>query len=124
MNDSCYRRTPAVVDVGHGPGNGTGCRDTSKERGYDVGHSLCDQLHVRVVPFADHTIGNGCGQQGFDGAQHGNGKCGGEQQADAFEIEPDRICLGELAVYLEPVADRFNSGDPKIVLHHEHDNGH
>ena len=56
MDDTCDRRTSAIVDVGHRTGNGTCSRNTAKQRRNDVGYTLTNELCVRVVMVADHTV--------------------------------------------------------------------
>ena len=66
---------PAVVDIGHGTGNGSGDRDSPEERNHDIGGSLCDKLGIGVGLVASYTVGDGSRQKGFYGSQYGDGKC-------------------------------------------------
>lgn len=50
---------PAVVDIGHGTGNGSGDRDSPEERNHDIGGSLCDKLGIGVGLVAGYTVGDG-----------------------------------------------------------------
>ena len=56
MDNTRHGRTTAVVDVRHRTGDSTGCRDSAEERHYHVRHTLRDQLRVRVMAVADHTV--------------------------------------------------------------------
>ncbi len=60
MDNSCHRCPPAVIDVGHRTGNGSGGGDTTEERGDDIGSALCDQLHIGVVLLSCRPIGYCC----------------------------------------------------------------
>ena len=51
--------TPAVVDIGHGTGNGSGDRDSPEERNHDIGCSLCDKLGIGIGLVAGYTVGDG-----------------------------------------------------------------
>ena len=58
VHDARYRRASAVVDVGHGAGNGTRGGNAAEERRRDVGNALPYEFGVGVVVVANHTIGH------------------------------------------------------------------
>lgn len=58
---------PSIVDVGHRAGYGSRSGYAAKERCDDVGHTLGDELCVRVVVLARHPIGYSGREEGFDG---------------------------------------------------------
>ena len=67
-------RPAPVFDIRRCPGDGSGGRNAPKERRGGVTHTLGHQLHVGVMPGADHLVGHYGGQQGLNGRQHGDGK--------------------------------------------------
>ena len=68
MDDACHRSATAIVDVGHGAGNGSRGGNTAKQGRCDVGKTLSDELGVRVVMVANDTIGHGGREQRLDGS--------------------------------------------------------
>lgn len=52
MNDSGYRCLTSVVDIRHGTGDSSGGRNTSEQRSYDIGCSLCNQFCIGIVAVA------------------------------------------------------------------------
>ena len=73
MDDTGYRRTSAIIDVGHGAGNGTCGRNTAKEWRGQVGHTLGYQLGIRRMAGAYDTVGYRSREQLLDGTEDGNG---------------------------------------------------
>ena len=63
MHDTGYRRTTSVIDVRHRAGDSACRRDTAEERHDDVRRALRDELCVRVMLVADHTICHDSRQQ-------------------------------------------------------------
>ncbi len=80
MDDACYGGTSAVVDVGHGAGDGARHGNAAEEGDDDVGGALCDEFRIGVVAVAGDAVGYGRREQRFDGAEHGDGE-GRRQQA-------------------------------------------
>ena len=72
MNDAGHRSSTAVVDIGHGAGNGSRTGDSAEERRTEIGHTLTDELLIGIVVIASHTVGHRSREQGFDGAEYGN----------------------------------------------------
>ena len=52
----------AIVDVGHGAGNGACSGDAAEDGRSNVGNALSDELGVRVVVVANDTISH-CGRE-------------------------------------------------------------
>lgn len=48
MNETGNRGASAIVDIGHGAGNGSGSGDTAEERDDEVGNTLTDELSIGV----------------------------------------------------------------------------
>ncbi len=61
--------------IGGGAGYGAGNADAAKQARDDVRDTLCHQLAVRAMPPARHTVGDHSGEQAFDAAEQGEGKC-------------------------------------------------
>ena len=96
MNNSGYRCLATVVDVRHGTGDSTCGGNTSEQRGYDIGCSLCDQFCIGIVAVAYHTVGYSGRQQGFDSSQYGNGDSHRKQFPDSFPIQRRHNGIGQL----------------------------
>ena len=60
MDDACDRCLAAVVDIGHGAGNGSRTGDSAEERRTEIGHTLTDELLIGIVVIAPHTVGHRC----------------------------------------------------------------
>ena len=87
MDDACNRCASAVIDVGHGAGNGTSGGNTAEDRRYDVGNALSDELGIGVVMVANDTIGHSSREQRLDGSQHGNGDGRTNQALDSLPCQ-------------------------------------
>ena len=80
MDDARNGSTAAVVDVGHGAGDGSRGGDTAEEGCADVGDALADELLVRVVAVARYAVGHGGREEALDGAEHSDGHGRGEEE--------------------------------------------
>ena len=67
VDNTGYRRTTTIINIRHGTGNGTSSRDTAKDRTGEIGHTLSNELGIRIMAIANHTIGYRCRQQRLDG---------------------------------------------------------
>ncbi|CPQ89308.1 Uncharacterised protein [Bordetella pertussis] len=81
MHDPGQRAGAAVADVGGRARDGAGGGKAAEQRRDDIGQALADQFLVGIVAGAGHAVGHHGRQQGFDGAQHGDG----ESRADQFD---------------------------------------
>ena len=101
MHHACYGSFSSVVDVCHGTRDGSGGRDTAKQRGSHVGNTLCYQFRVGIVFVAYHTIGHGGRQQRFDGTQYSDCNGYGEQVLYRFPIQAGITASGSSARMLK-----------------------
>ena len=76
MNDTGHGGFTAGADVGGGAGNGARGGNAAKECRSNVAHALADELSVRMVAGAGHTVCHAGAQQGFNGSQQCNHKGG------------------------------------------------
>ena len=79
MDDTCYRRTTTVIDVRHRTSDSTCSRNTAEERHHYVRYTLPDELGVRVMLVAYHTVCHHRTQQALDSAEHSDREGRGEQ---------------------------------------------
>lgn len=133
MNESGNGRAPAVVDVGHGAGNGSRARNTAKERRAKVGNALSDEFLVGVMVVATDTVGHSCGEQRLNGAEHGDDHRRWKEFAEAV---PRDVGHGERRQrgldFAEAVVDGgdrteavfLQNGVEEIGAHCHHDDGH
>ena len=56
MNDASHWSASAIVDVGHGAGDGSCSGNAAKDGRGDVGDALSDELRVGIVVVANDTI--------------------------------------------------------------------
>ena len=117
MNNSGYRCLATVVDVRHGTGDSSGGRNTSEQRSYDIGCSLCNQFCIGVVAVAYHTVGYRGRQQRFDSSQYGNGDSYRKQFPDSFPIQRRHNGIGQLRFNGEAVADCLDAVDSSESFH-------
>ena len=117
MYDAGHGGAAAVVDVGHGAGDGSRHGNAAEERHHDVGDALADELGVGVVVFTHGTIGHGGREQRLDGAQDGDGEGRREQLVDGGHVEVERLRVGYLVADVEPVADGLDAGDAPHLFH-------
>ena len=75
MHHTGHRRISSIFDVGRCPGDGAGGGDPAEQGRGGIADALGHQLHVGVVPPANHLIGHHTGQQGLDGRQNSDGEC-------------------------------------------------
>ena len=117
MNDSGYRCLTSVVDIRHGTGDSSGGRNTSEQRSYDIGSSLCNQFCIGIVAVAYHTVGYSGRQQRLDSSQYGNGDSHRKQFPDSFPIQRRHNGIGQLRFNGETVADCLDAVDPSKSFH-------
>ncbi len=72
----------AVLDAGGRARDCPGGRDAAEQRACHVGHALPDEFLVGVVALARHAVRDDGGEEGLDGAEHGDGDGAGEHFAD------------------------------------------
>ena len=94
MNQCRHRRKGPGTHVGCRAGDGGGGGDAAKERRGQITQALTDQFGVGIMLAAGHAVGHHCAQQRLDGAEHGDGECRGEQLADQFERQYQRLAVG------------------------------
>ena len=124
VDDARYRSLTAVVDIGHGTGDGASGRDTAEERRGDVGQTLGYQLGVGIVMVADYTIGYGSREQALDGTEDGDGDGRRHEALDGLPVHFWNLSRRQLVADREAVAnglDTLNSG--KLLEQQCHD-GH
>src|SRR5690606_38680225 len=80
--------------VGGGASQCAGGGDASKQRGDDVADALGDEFVVGIVLGSGHAVGNDCGEQRFDGAEHRDGQRGGGQFAEQGHGEGQGFSAG------------------------------
>ena len=56
MDDAGHGTAPAVVDIGHGTGNGACGRNTTEKGTRQIGHTLGYELCIGVMTIANDTI--------------------------------------------------------------------
>ena len=82
MNHPRNGRLRAGANIGRGAGDGA-CGGKSAEHGRnDIGYALADEFHVRVVMVIAHAVRNHSRHEGFDRAQHRDGKSRTQQSVD------------------------------------------
>jgi len=128
MHHACYGSFSSVVDVCHGTRDGSGGRDTAKQRGSHVGNTLCYQFRVGIVFVAYHTIGHGGRQQRFDGTQYSDCNGYGEQVLYRFPIQGRHHGIRQFGTDAETVADGIDTINASIYFHQpdchcHHDDG-
>ena len=124
VHDACHGRASAVVDVGHGPGNGSRGGDAAEQRGQQVGGALGDKFGVRVVVVARHAVGHGGREQRLDGAQHGNGQRHGEEVLHRLPVQCGQGGVGQGGADAEAVADGVDALYAGIRLEQPHRQRH
>lgn len=130
MDDARYRSAAAVVDVGHGTGNGAGGGNTAEERRTDVGNALADEFLVGVVVVTAHAVCHSGGKQGLDGTEHGDGQRRGEEELHLFPGDVGHRQRGNLCLDVRiERADGLDAVDAGIAVEQEdayrhHDDGH
>ena len=116
MHDAGHRCASAVVDVGHGAGNGSGCGNAAENGRHDVGQPLPYQLGVRTMMVAYHTVGHGGREQTLYGTQYGDGHGRSCQSLDGVPGEARHFSPRQLRRNAEAVANGLDSGHAGIVL--------
>ena len=56
MDHTRYRRTSAIIYIRHRPRDSTGSRNTAEQRRYHIRDTKRNQLSIRVMMIADHTV--------------------------------------------------------------------
>ena len=123
------RRFPAIVDVRHRAGDGSGYGDTAEEGDYDIRRTLGNQFGIGIMLVARNTICHSRREQGFDGAQDGYRKGRGEKEVYHLHIKLNRRGLGHGCLDGKAVADGFDAGEveirpPHIDCHRHHNDSH
>ena len=121
---------PAVVDVGHGAGNGARDRYAAEERHHKVGSALGHKLGVGVVLVARDAVDHRGRQQRLDGAQNGDGERRRQNLVDlvhARNVEAAQVDFG--VQVREVVAYGGNALHTAMLAQHvgqqrHHDDGH
>ena len=125
VNDAGDRSAAAIVDVGHGAGDGACSGNAAEDGADDVGYALANKLLVGVVLVANDTVGNGGGEKALNGAEHSDGEGGREETLDVVPAECRHIGFGQRGVDFEAVTDGVNV-DAEVLGHddasHSHDN--
>ena len=73
MDDACDRCLAAVVDIGHGAGNGACGWYASEDGAEHVGYSLSDELLVGVVLVTNDTVRHSGREEALYGSEDGDG---------------------------------------------------
>ena len=87
MDDAGDGRASAAAHIGGGACDGAGGRKAAEQRGDEVGRALGEQFLVGVVAVVDLAVGDARREQGFDGAEHGDGQRRGDQLAQVGQVE-------------------------------------
>ena len=124
VDDARYRSLTAVVDIGHGTGDGTSGRDTAEERRGDVGQSLGYQLGVGIVMVADYTVGYGSREQALDGTEDGDGDGRRHEALDGLPVHFRNLSRRQLVADREAVADGLDALNSGKLLEQQCHNGH
>src|SRR5271168_2156211 len=95
MDHAGYGRLCAGPNVGCSSGDCASCGKAAEERRGDVGDSLCDQLHARIVLVSAHAIGDYCGHERFDGSEKRDGDGWGDQRSHGVVLEDRRVEVWE-----------------------------
>ena len=124
MDDARHGRAAAVVDVGHGAGDGSRGRNAAEERREEVGGTLRDELRVRVVAVAHHTVGHGGREQRFDGTEDGDRERRGEEAPHGLPVDLRQARCRQLGTDGEAVADGVDAFDAGVGAEQPDGEGH
>ena len=121
MDDAGNGGAAAVVDIGHRAGYGASGRNTAKQRGNYVCHTLSHQFGVGVVAVANSTVGNGSAEQTLNSAQNGNGESHWQKVLQGVEGETGHYHVGQLCLNVKAVANGVYAFHAELALEHEYD---
>ena len=86
-----------------------GGRDAAEQRRDDVGRALRHELHVRLVPRADHAVGDDGGEQRLHRAEQRDGDRRRTSVVTSVKLRCGHRGMGQRGADLaEPAADRLD----------------